>query len=82
MMLQVPSCSQDAMMTPSESSGEQAQLNLTTVILVSLVAGTLLFIVNTVILGSYCHQLLLIRKQAERLKSRERRLEVNKLDGR
>ena len=40
-------------MTSSGDSSESFQLNLNNIMLVSLVAGTGLFIVNTVILGQY-----------------------------
>ena len=38
---------------PDNSAADQTQINLSNVILVSLVAGTSLFIVNTVILGTH-----------------------------
>ena len=38
---------------PENSAADQTQINLSNVILVSLVAGTSLFIVNTVILGTH-----------------------------
>ena len=37
---------------PGPAPGHQSELNLSTVILVSLVAGAALFLVNTVILGT------------------------------
>ena len=46
----------DSLATAPEDSAmdkRQSQLNLSNVILVSLVAGTSLFIVNTVILGTH-----------------------------
>ena len=47
-------CQESVLMTPSQSSDQaNSQLNLSNIILVSLVAGTSLFIVNTVILGMY-----------------------------
>ena len=38
---------------PEDTAMDQSQINLSNVILVSLVAGTSLFIVNTVILGTH-----------------------------
>ena len=38
---------------PDNNAADQTQINLSNVILVSLVAGTSLFIVNTVILGTH-----------------------------
>ena len=46
--MQVSGCSEGAVPGP----GHQSELNLSTVILVSLVAGAALFLVNTVILGT------------------------------
>ena len=45
-------CQESVVMTTTDvESSENSQLNLSNMILVSLVAGTGLFIVNTVILG-------------------------------
>lgn len=46
--MQVSGCSE----VPGPGPGHQSELNLSTVILVSLVAGAALFLVNTVILGT------------------------------
>ena len=46
--MQGSGCSEGAVPGP----GHQSELNLSTVILVSLVAGAALFLVNTVILGT------------------------------
>ena len=48
--MQVSGCSEGAV--PGPGPGHQSELNLSTVILVSLVAGAALFLVNTVILGT------------------------------
>ena len=49
-------CQESMVMTSSEESTESSHLTLTNLILVSLVAGTGLFIVNTVILVSLCYK--------------------------
>ena len=47
-----PGCQESVVMTTSnQEPGQTSQVNLSNMILVSLVAGTGLFIVNTVILG-------------------------------
>ena len=51
-MVQVSGCSDAAVPGPGPAPGHQSELNLSTVILVSLVAGAALFLVNTVILGT------------------------------
>ena len=46
-------CSEGLATAPEDTAVDQSQINLSNVILVSLVAGTSLFIVNTVILGTH-----------------------------
>ena len=46
-------CSKGLATAPEDTAVDQSQINLSNVILVSLVAGTSLFIVNTVILGTH-----------------------------
>ena len=47
-----PGCQESVVMTTSnQEPGQTSQVNLSNMILVSLVAGSGLFIVNTVILG-------------------------------
>lgn len=49
-------CQESAVMTSSGEARESSHLSLTNLILVSLVAGSGLFIVNTVILVSLCYR--------------------------